>query len=385
MQIRTCEKIRSSFLAFIVIAWTSPAIARQIASDQFDSLNWDIWCPCQMMLEGESKLEFLEEDGNHFARITMAEGNLGGNKCRKSLGECVTPDERSNDAMVSANDAKNDADRSAELPEQLGPSLITPLPPEPPSNLTITDLAPHPNGGPFCSDEKRAEGLAKNEEIDTPCVQRQELRLQDARMRRSDVPLLYSFRFRMPSKVPDTTHSVRWVTAQWKQEPATQPPPIISGEPWGPSPFLAQRFDDGILNVTVQDQECRCLVAAAEHKGGPDWTEKPQRCFSVRTGALEGGECSADLRAEYGSNPFLPNARGDWVTMRYRVQAGRNGAGLIEVYDDRRLVVRVTGSIGYDEASEDPSYTKFKIGQYQDYMPGSNVMDVDWFELETIP
>ena len=44
---------------------------------------------------------------------------------------------------------------------------------------------------------------------------------------------------------------MRWVTAQWKQEPISARYDDEFKKGWGPSPFLAQRYDDGVLHVTV--------------------------------------------------------------------------------------------------------------------------------------
>ena len=49
------------------------------------------------------------------------------------------------------------------------------------------------------------------------CIQRQELRLRDNYLVETDRPVIYSLRFRTPEPVHDTTHSIRWITAQWKQ------------------------------------------------------------------------------------------------------------------------------------------------------------------------
>jgi hypothetical protein len=371
--------------AFLLTAQGSPLSAQPLVDEEFDGLVWETWCPCQVSLDGESKLDFLTEGDVGFARFTVVEGDIGGNRCRKKEGECEKPHGLFVGLFAGILGWQPDGtfDASDDLPERLGPSLIVPEQEAQPEAPAATMPVPYPDGGPYCTPEKRAEGLARNEDTDTPCAQRQELRFQDAEMHSAGEPLLYSFRFRMPQNPSDTTSSVRWVTAQWKQEPAVQPPPITPGREWGPSPFLSQRFENGVLNVVVQDQECRCLVAAAETPEGIGWTEKPQRCFSVREGAAQGEGCSAkpDLRAVYGANPLLPDPRGRWVTMRYRVKPGRNGAGRIEVYDDERLVVTITGSIGYDEVPGDPSYVKFKIGHYNDFMPGSRTMDVDWLTV----
>ncbi len=45
--------------------------------------------------------------------------------------------------------------------------------------------------------------------------------------------------------------SSRWVIGQWKQQNDA-------------SPFIAQRYDNGVLHVTVQDNDCRVLVAKSE-------------------------------------------------------------------------------------------------------------------------
>ena len=115
--------------------------------------------------------------------------------------------------------------------------------------------------------------MARNEETETPCIQREELTIQKSFPHPIQRPLIYSFRFRMPESIEDTIHSVRWVTAQWKQTTVDESYRAEFGEGWGPSPFLAQRFDNGVLHVTVQDEHCRCLVAWADHPGKPAWKD----------------------------------------------------------------------------------------------------------------
>lgn len=64
----------------------------------------------------------------------------------------------------------------------------------------------------------------------------------------------YQFSFRMEGDIP-TIGSARSVIGQWKG-------------PHDNSPMLAQRFDNGVFHITVQDNENRRVVASAE--GNPD-------------------------------------------------------------------------------------------------------------------
>ena len=86
--------------------------------------------------------------------------------------------------------------------------------------------------------------------------QRNEIRFQPRKDLLHDLrdPHYYSITFRTEGDIP-SCGSARWVIAQWK-------------EPDGESPFLAQRYDNGVLHVTVQNDDCRCVVAKAG--GDPD-------------------------------------------------------------------------------------------------------------------
>ena len=220
------------------------------------------------------------------------------------------------------------------------------------------------------------------------CIERQELRL--ASKWPADEAHWYSFRFRMPDadSIGDRRTSIRWVIAQWKEEPLSRRYQETFGPDWGPSPFLALRFDDGVLNVTVQDEDCRCLVASAPDPEGknPVWTAgKADHCQSAKAGDPPHLACSADLNVTYGNDPILSTALGSWVEMRFRVQASRNGRAHIEVQEGGRPIVTVTGKIGYDfsKPPDDPTVTKFKIGHYRDYMPFPATMDIDWLKVES--
>ncbi|MFO1056327.1 MAG: heparin lyase I family protein [Dongiaceae bacterium] len=64
----------------------------------------------------------------------------------------------------------------------------------------------------------------------------------------------YSFSFRVDGDLP-TTGSDRTVIGQWKA-------------PTDNSPFVAQRFDNSVFHITIQDADTRILVAKAEGDPG---------------------------------------------------------------------------------------------------------------------
>ncbi len=364
--------------SFLLIAQPAsadaPSVESHILWEDFESLRQDLWCPCQISLSGPSKLGFGKENGTTFAHIPVLPTDIGGNKCIRAE-ECKLPLAIVDTLSVFANVPELDEAEleEPEPPESLGPSVV--IDPERPSvgqdDIHIqtphggaeTDgpaaEKPYPDGGPYCTPRLREIGKAKGEDVDTPCAQRQELRLTNDKVHSFDDALLYSIRFRMEQNVPDEKESVRWVTGQWKQEPAAQPGRETNDKDWGPSPFVAQRFDNGILHVTVQDKECRCLVASAPFHGSPGWTETPKVCYSTTKGAKDRETCPADLKAEYGDNRFLTNSRGQWVTLKYLIKPGRNGTGIVKVFDGDRLVVTVRGSIGYDAPKGEKSFVKF--------------------------
>jgi hypothetical protein len=359
-----------------------PALAQSLIDEDFrgGELDWENWCPCQMDMEGEP-VAFPadpEEPGDHVARIVVNEASLGGNKCRSGAPnfECRPPIVSGAAAMSVA--AAFEVAPTANPPESLGPSLV-----RRPAAASLAAAAPV---DPYCTDEKELRAHREKEEDE--CIQRQELRLAKRHGHAADDPHLYSLRFRMPATIADRTHSIRWVTAQWKQEPVSENYEELLGDEWGPSPFLAQRFDDGVLHVTVQDEHCRCKVASAPYPDGsnPVWTDgKAEYCESTQPDAPAGQKCPTDLQVKYGANPVLSTALGSWVEMSYRVEASRSRDAVISVYEGNRLIVEVTGKIGYEPSSKETSVTKFKIGHYRDYMPSEDAMEIDWVRVTPAP
>jgi len=175
----------------------------------------------------------------------------------------------------------------------------------------------------------------------------------------------YAFSFRIDGEV-QRRGSVRWVIGQWKQD---------NGE----SPFLAQRFDNGVFHITVQDNRCRVMIAAAS--GDPDALAgvagPPQRELASFLAEPWRYACDTDIVLEYGASPVLPDPHGAWVDMVYHVRGGRDGKGLVEVWANGALVVRATGSIGHDEAAAPSQY--FKFGIYRSFMEGAAIAYIDNF------
>ena len=256
------------------------------------------------------------------------------------------------------------------MPKLLAPSLI-----EDPKVTLVAAI--DTNGDPYCDSAIIQKAIAAGEE--GGCIQRQELRLQSLYTHAAEEPFTYKLRFRMPAVIQDTKNSVRWVTAQWKQEP-------VSPTYKDPSPVLAQRFDDGVLHVTVQDGDCRCRVASAPMPDGSIWPARSGAaydCISTRRRRSRSTRrVQPDLTVEYGGDPVLPSARGTWVDMQYRVQISRSKPAAVEVNANGRFIVKVTGKIGYEPAPGKISLTKFKIGHYRDYLPSIDTMDIDRVEVE---
>jgi len=258
-----------------------PAAAQTFLEDEFNGpdLNWRFWCPCQIDMK-DAPIGFApdpNENNDEIARITVNDASLGGNVCHYN-SEC-----RPSAASLFVDHGRSKPWRSPSLPEPSSPSLV---------RLLEKKLLKNP----YCTEEVMRRALLAGEE--NLCIQRQELRFQKPYQHEADKPYRYSFRFRMPAIIEDRTNSIRWVIAQWKQEPLSDSYETQFGKGEGPSPFLAQRFDDGVLHVTVQDEYCRCRVASAPKPDGSTdvWRDgAAQNCVWTKP-AGEGKPCQADLQ-----------------------------------------------------------------------------------------
>jgi hypothetical protein len=96
------------------------------------------------------------------------------------------------------------------MAEVLGPNLV--------DMFAVRTAATRENR--YCTPQVKKRALAAGEEDE--CIQRQEIQFQKPLLHDADQPYLYSFRFRMPGEVEDKVNSIRWVTAQWKEEPVSE-------------------------------------------------------------------------------------------------------------------------------------------------------------------
>jgi hypothetical protein len=380
--------------ASLISLWSAGAFAQSTIKDDFRSgtLDWSLWCPCQMDMTNAPPTFSPNPDqaGDQFMSIVANEASLGGNVCRSASphSECRPPAGTPAFTIfmsdIGAGESASEVPAIPDEPEALGPSFI-----RPPQFLsldsTLGTLTKRMVENRYCNDEVLQQVHAAGEEDE--CIQRQELRPQGLHAHSITRPYRYSIRFRMPRVIEDQRSSIRWVISQWKQEPISTAYERKFGERWGPSPFLAQRFDNGILHVTIQDEHCRCMVASAPLPNGSNliWKNGPaQYCISTRPEDPPNFACVADLQVEYGPDPVLTSPRGQWVEMTYRVEAGRSGRAVIEVREGKRFIVRVTGKIGYAVDPGQDSQVKFKFGAYRDYMPFVHSMDVDWIDIEPV-
>ncbi|MGH6816322.1 MAG: hypothetical protein ACREC6_11520, partial [Hyphomicrobiaceae bacterium] len=209
-----------------------------------------------------------------------------------------------------------------------------------------------------------------------------------------DQPHWYSMMFKVEGddgdKIP-TCGSVRWVIAQWKYK--TIPKDQSS------SPFLAARFDNGILHVTIQDGFCRCMIAKAE--GDPDRKQalspalpiilasqgpsdqlhpvRPLACRIAKWGPENDRPCIPDHLKLYALSaetiPSLPDPKIGWVQMTYRIRSGGAAGSRIDIYANGRFIVRAEGNIGHGVPLANT--VKFKFGHYRDKIPNKAKMSVD--------
>lgn len=207
------------------------------------------------------------------------------------------------------------------------------------------------------------------EEEDSDCngrCQRNEIRIANRLRLRFGEEAWYGFSFKIAGEISEHG-STRWVIGQWKQES-------------GGSPFLAQRYDNGVFHVTVQDNDCRIIVAEANGHADSAHAHRANVGYSALAFLSDSHfyDCDSDVRIEHGEEPpILPDPHEQWVDMLYRVRGGRNGQGLIEIWANGTFIARVQGSIGYDDAKGPTQY--FKIGHYRDPIAAATTLYFDDF------
>ncbi|MCB1498463.1 MAG: heparin lyase I family protein [Bauldia sp.] len=188
-----------------------------------------------------------------------------------------------------------------------------------------------------------------------PKCQRAEIRTQPAHRATYGQVAWYGFSFKVTGDI-SAEGSHRFVIGQWKA-------------PFDDSPFLAQRFDDGIFHITVQNNKDQWTVASAD---------------GVASVPPESG-----LTLTLGERPTLPSPRDTWVDMIYRVRTGRTDnvygprqEGQIDVWANGHSVVSVRGNIGATLSKPPDTWLiYFKTGIYRKYVPGEVTLYFDEFKI----
>ncbi|MEM9355212.1 MAG: heparin lyase I family protein [Pseudomonadota bacterium] len=354
---------------YFVAAIASASMAFAQISDNFreSSLDYSIWCDCQID-KTLAPLRFSkDETSDGFVSISVNSKTIGKNSCTTpERSKCRRAAQAGGHKMLLT---ERHEESLADSDAPLGPSFFGP-------ERSPNFLFQKRSKNPFCD--------AKGDKLN--CLQRQELRLSNRLRHGQDQARTYQLRFRLPKGAADQEHSIRWVVAQWKTEPPSKQYDKLSKLGWtGVSPFLAVRYDDSTLHLTIQDEHCRCLIASAVHPTQklPLWTDgKPQSCMSTHPkhdGQHMACDSPSQVSLKYGRDPVLKNPRGTWTSIRVLTGAVANGGYYVEVYQDDRFIVKAIGSIGYDV--EPGAEVKFKLGIYRDFQPTEDAIEVDGFIL----
>jgi hypothetical protein len=358
-------------------------------------LDLNTWCPCQIDTL-KAPVEFIsDKKGRFFARIVANTGSLGGNKC-KSMECAKSPDLsvqlfKESPVISGSLSAIDDGDGNEEIGFSFFSSIFEKLQNGPPVNKGSVFGNFHKkrsriDQNPYCTEEKLKQAIEKDEEKEYAkigiCMQRQEVRFLKQYRHAYNEQYSYGIRFKMPDTVQDRTHSLRWVIVQWKHNADQN----HYGAGFSPSPFLAQRFDDGVHHITIQDEHCRCMVASAPHPNSKqkfDWVNGIPKYCRNSSKLLSNRNCTPQFRVEYGDQPILTPPLDNWVTMKFQVQASREDAEII-IEENGRKIVRVYGKIGYRPPIGEPSLVKFKFGQYREYQDSEDFIDIDWISIRKI-
>ena len=256
---------------------------------------------------------------------------------------------------INASSVDKGCGKKAATAERIGPSLTSP------SNLVRRSLGD--------CEQQGGEGVN----------QRNEFRFRDRNdWHDANTAHWYTLRFKLSGaeddKIPECG-SNRWVTAQWKY--------VALGA--NDSPFLAQRFDNGILHVTVEDGYCRCMIAKgpgdpnkAIATGSKLREVAPIECKLNKEGASAATCTPANLKLYAYSQQALeqlPDPKRNWVTMTYKIKAGGAEESIFEVYANGHFIVRAEHAL--EEKVAFPNKVKFKFGHYRDKAKNSADMLID--------
>ena len=175
----------------------------------------------------------------------------------------------------------------------------------------------------------------------------------------------YAFSFRIDGRGP-VTGDQRWQIGGWKQE--------TDG-----SPFLTQRYDNGVFHITLESGSSRVLVATSAGEAKSFFAQLRKNimdgfAFVSEPSKYDGRD---DVSIEYGPDPILPDPRAGWVDMVYRVKGGLAHDGIVEIWANGRFIARATGTIGVFDAQDPTQY--FRFGHNRAPMPGTATIRLDRF------
>lgn len=220
-------------------------------------------------------------------------------------------------------------------------------------------------------------------------LQKNELRLWVEDWPQASAGTWFSIRFRIEGEI-DHCGSMRWVGGQIKAHGKDE------------SPFIAQRFDNGIFHVTIEgphrlaNRMERVIVAKAP--GDPDrgsslapWAGSETVTCDMSDGTPRPDGCGIAGRVMPlgGALPSIDGGR--WIQMDYYVRMRgkcdpkdpENCDRLLEIWADGNPVARVVGRFGVANADEGP--LNLKLGIYRDQQAGNASLTVDAFSIRNDP
>lgn len=374
--------MRRFLQVFSLFAVGASAVCADTFRDDFTGglIDKSAWCECQM------DKNFPVRVGKNPAGTILIDADsrdVGGNNCQwDKVVECVRPNAQ---ALAADSDIDEIEDLTASIFGQFARER---------ANKGLMSLL-RPSGVTYCSGLVQdaanvaydAEELIKGEPQPKSCIQRQELRLFSDLRSFALKPSSYTIRFRMPAKeeIQDRVHSLRWVLAQWKQTKLAERYESSDNLMFkSQSPFVAVRFDDAVLHVTVQDEYWRCLIASAEHEVWPalernDGPIPYKNCVWTGREDYTGPKPEHSLHLVHHTSPVLENVAGQFTTLRFDIVAGPSGE--VVLWQNDTKIATVTGHLGWALEKPGKSKIKFKFGQYRDYMADSHAMEIDFVEI----
>jgi hypothetical protein len=209
---------------------------------------------------------------------------------------------------------------------------------------------------------------------ETRLVQKNELRLWKEDWAKANVGYWYSFQFKIQGEI-DKCGSMRWVGGQFKAAGMDD------------SPFIAQRFDNGVFHVTIEAlhhtilKRERIIVAKAE--GNPDYfsrlqkgAKKDTKTCDMSKGVSRPDDCGFTGQVQPTGETLPSTMSGDWIRMDYYLKIEKqcncdnpeDWPRILEIWANGKLISTVTGRFGALEAYD--SLIKFKFGAYRDNQHG---------------